>query len=93
MIRAKVIVGQTSDLMQSYNFLRHIDKFEVIKVSNNLKSIHSNVVVSVIFDNKLIAEIELKCGSKPVLYHSYTFLKNLASASDVKVFKENVLHE
>ena len=71
MIRAKVVVGQSKDLMDAFKRIANCDLFKIIKVVNRLEEPRQLLYINVVYYDRIICEIIIKIGSKPANYHTH----------------------
>jgi len=66
MIRATIEVKHPSQLISAYRQLAIIPNIEVVRIENNLKSGHRSVSVNFIYAHRVIGEIQMRSGKKPL---------------------------
>ena len=66
MIRATIEVRHPSQLISAYLKLATIPHLEVVGIQNNLKSGLRSVSVNFIYAHRVIGEIQMRAGKKPL---------------------------
>ena len=62
----------------------------IIRIKNNMLNPESqmqNIVLTVMFTDRIIGEIVINCDNKPVLYYSTKFLNQLKTATGAHELK------
>lgn len=91
MTRATIYVKKPEELKKVYEMLESHEKLEMVKVKNKLGEGIQNVSLSMIFNKRIMSEIQLKCGSKSPNYNSNHFLFELIRCDSLFQFKQQVL--
>ena len=79
MCRGMVSVNEVKEVEEAYNLC--LDKFSVIRIKNKLNSPLQNVSLNVLYPvnmPSIIGEIQIKFGSKSILYNANHFIYELA---------------
>ena len=69
MIRATIEVKHPSQLISAYRKLAAIPHLEVVRIENNLRSGLRSVLVNFIYAHRVIGEIQMRTGKKPISFN------------------------
>ena len=87
LIRTTIVVTDPQEVIQSFEILKQISFLKIIKIQNSLNSPLSTIKINFIFRNKIIGEVILRRGPKPLLYKSNKLIKDLKSANTIDEFR------
>jgi len=78
----------------AYDILKETKHIEIIKIQNCAKAHPFNaVILTVIFKDTIVGEIEIRAWQKPALYFSNKFLSELEQADSFFNFKYHILKQ
>lgn len=88
MIKATIIAETPEELISIYDHLEKHPYFEIIQIKNGLKGPLTKVELNLIFQRKILCEITLEYGAKPMNYGAHCFLQELSNSETVQEFRQ-----
>ena len=81
MIRAKFVVSEFTQIVQSYQILQGLEDLAVVRLQNNFE-VEGNVVVNLVYQDVVVVEIVIEQGgTKTISYETCQLLNSLRSAN------------
>ena len=91
MIRATVVVNKPEQIISVYKALLGMQELNMIRCKNNLFDDDQFISLECIYMNRIIAEILIRCGSKPVNLAASALIANFRAAESIPKLKEKIL--
>ena len=81
MIRAKFVVSEFTQIVQSYQILQGLEDLAVVRLQNNFEA-EGSVVVNLVYQDVVVVEIVIEQGgTKTISYETCQLLNSLRSAN------------
>jgi len=84
MVRSCIIVQKPEQLITAYKVIAEGSLINIIRLKNKLKEPLKLIHLNLIYNEKIIGEIQIRYGNKPCNYYSNHFLYELKRADSIE---------
>ena len=93
MVSTTIIVKKPDQIVSVYKTLLGTPELNMVRCKNNLFDDNQFVSLECIYLNRIVVEINIRCGRKPINQEASALLNHFKSADSIPKLKEAILTE